>query len=247
MQMAKKPLRDTEAHRRGGDQASVLGSDSPRLTRRDALGRLLELVGAATSAWLASPAFGANLGTSSSAQVVSQVPPPSYFSAEQKVTMSALVNLIIPDDPVSPGAKTAGVTDYIDFVVSHAPAEEEQAWTDGLRALDQWSEERHRSVFRNLSGAQQEELIHEMASEEQSPRTIRGSFFVRVKHITAQGFYTSKIGLMDDLKYQGNTYVDSPATCEDQFGDTKVERGAHEHSSAKAGSTCPHTPSHGAE
>jgi hypothetical protein len=157
------------------------------------------------------------------------------------------VDQIIPDDPVSAGAKTAGVADYIDFVVSHAPALEQQAWMDGLRALDQWSEEHHRSAFRNLSGAQQEELIQEMAGEEQSPRTLRGRFFGRVKHITAQGFYTSKIGLMDDLKYQGNTYVDSPATCEDQFGNTKMERGAHEHGSAKAGTGCPHSHSHGAE
>ena len=190
------------SHRRSEGRPIVPYSEVPTLTRRNALGRLLELAGAATSTWLALPAFGANSGALSSAQVVSQVPPSSYFSAEQKVTVSALVDLIIPDDPVSPGAKTAGVADYIDFVVSRAPAEEQQAWTDGLRALDERSEERHRSAFRNLSGAQQEELIQEMASEEQSPRTPRGNFFVRVKHITAEGFYTSKIGLIDDLKYQ---------------------------------------------
>ena len=244
MQMEKK---DSMSHCRSEGRPIVSDSEPPRLTRRDALGRLLELAGATTSAWLASLAFGANSGALSSAQVVSQALPPSYFSAEQKVTVSALVDLIIPDDPVSPGAKTAGVADYIDFVVSHAPAEEQQAWTDGLRALDEWSEERHRSAFRNLSGAQQEELIQEMASEEQSPRRPRGSFFVRVKHITAEGFYTSKIGLIDDLKYQGNTYVDSPATCEDQFGSKQAETTAHGHDSTEAGTGCPHSHSHGAE
>ena len=235
------------SHPRSEDQAIALDSKAPGLTRRNALGLLLELAGAVTSAWLASPTFGASSGAPASAQVVPPFPPPSYFSTEQKVTLSALVDLIIPDDPISPGAKTAGVADYIDFVVSHAPAEEQQAWTDGLQALDEWSEERHRSVFRNLSGAEQEVLIQEMASEEQSPRTAQGNFFVRVKHITAEGFYTSKTGLIDDLKYQGNSYVDSPATCEDQFGSKQAEAAAHGHDSAKAGTGCPHSHSHGAE
>ena len=244
MRMEKK---DSMSHGRSEGRPIVSDSEPQRLTRRDALGRLLKLAGIATSAWLASPVFGENLGTPSPAQVASQVPLPSYFSTDQKVTVSALVNLIIPDDQVTPGAKAAGVTDYVDYVVSHAPAEEQQAWTVGLRALDEWSEERHRTVFRNLSAAQQDELIQEMASEEQSPRTPRGNFFVRVKRITAEGFYTSKIGLIDDLKYQGNTYVDSPATCEDQSGSKQAETGAHGKDSAKAGTDCTHSHSRGAE
>ena len=178
-------------------------------------------------------------GSDSAAQVAHK----SFFSPQQKAAVATLVDLLIPPDEVSPGAKAAKVEDYIDFRVANAPASEQQAWAEGLRALNQLSRAHHGGDFTALPSSQQERLLAELAREETSPRTSAGRFFVRVKHATAEGFYTSKIGLIDDLKYQGNTYVDAPATCADQFGSGPAAGVARPGNSHGAESGCPH--SHG--
>lgn len=157
---------------------------------------------------------------------------------DQKATVSALADLIIPADEVSPGAKGAGVEDYVDFVVANASREDQQAWVDGLRVLDETSRTKFGSEFRALLADQKEHLLAEIAGEETSPRTGAGRFFVRVKHAVAEGFYTSKVGLQEDLKYQGNTYVEAPATCQDQFGTGQASKDAHESGTHHSGAHC---------
>ncbi len=159
---------------------------------------------------------------------------------DQKATVSALADLIIPADEVSPGAKAAGVEDYVDFVVASESREVQQAWVDGLRALDETSRTKFGSDFRALPAGQQEQLLAEIAGEEASPRTGASRFFVRVKHAVAEGFYTSKVGLQDDLKYQGNTYVEAPATCQDQFGSGQASKDAPEPDAHHSGAHCEH-------
>ena len=211
------------------------------LTRRRALGRLLELATATSSGWLALPpgrvsAEALSPAPSASGAVAPQ--PTAFFSPDQKATVSALADLIIPADEVSRGAKAAGVEDYVDFVVANASREDQQAWVDGLRVLDETSRTRFGSEFRVLLADQKEHLLAEIAGEETSPRTGAGRFFVRVKHAVAEGFYTSKIGLQEDLKYQGNTYVEAPATCQDQFGTGQASKDAHESGTHHSGAHC---------
>jgi len=218
------------------------------LDRRRALGRLLELAGAASTGWLALPSGRVNANALSPAASASDavVPQPtSFFSMDQKATVSALADLIIPADEVSPGARGAGVEDYVDFVVANASREDQQAWVDGLRALDETSRTKFGSEFRTLLANQKELLLAEIAGEETAPRTGAGRFFVRVKHAVAEGFYTSKVGLQDDLKYQGNTYVEAPATCQDQFGTGQASKDAHKSGTHHSGGHC--HPASGAE
>lgn len=166
--------------------------------------------------------------------------PRAFFSLDQKATISALADLIIPADEVSPGAKAAGVEDYVDFVVANESRDVQQAWTDGLRALDKTSRAKFGNEFRAASADQQEKLLAEIAGEETSPRTGAGRFFVRVKRAVAEGFYTSKIGLQDDLKYQGNTYVEAPATCADQFGSGQAENDGRKPNAHHSATHCDH-------
>jgi len=225
--------------------ATGAGAEDWGLTRRDALRRLLDLATAASSAWLALPTArvsGLEPSLANSISEPSAARGASYLSADQKVTVSALVHIIIPADPISPGAKAAGVADYIDFHIAHASPEEQQAWADGLLVLDQSSKERFGGAFTALPADGQETLLAEMAGEETSPQTPAGHFFVRVKHAAAEGFYTSKIGLIDDLKYQGNTYVEAPATCDDQFGSNQASRGLHGAGADEPGMRCHNSP-----
>jgi len=217
----------------------------PGLTRRRALGRLLELATAASSGWLALPSGRVSaqaLSPAANASGALTQHTTSFFSIDQKATVSALADLIIPADEVSLGAKGAGVEDYVDFVVANASREDQQAWVDGLRVLDESSRTKFGSGFRALPADQKEHLLAEIAGEETSPRTGAGRFFVRVKRAVAEGFYTSKIGLQDDLKYQGNSYVEAPATCQDQFATGPAAKDAHESGTQHSGAHCHPAP-----
>jgi hypothetical protein len=43
--------------------------------------------------------------------------------------------------------------------------------------------------------------------QDQGPDAVSESFFVELKAWTTRGYYTSKIGLHDELEYKGNTLL----------------------------------------
>lgn len=118
-----------------------------------------------------------------------------------------LTELIIPTDE-SPGAKEAQVAAYIDFIVSAAAeydASLQRAWTEGLKLLDRLSREKYERDFREISTRKKEILLGEMSLPERQPhQTHPGYKFYRlIKEMTVEGFYTSRVGLVDVLGYQG--------------------------------------------
>jgi len=136
---------------------------------------------------------------------------PQFFSPEEYRSVEILTELIIPTDD-QPGAKEAQVARYIDFVVFSAAEfkpELQKEWSQGLAALDKLSQQKHGQAFRDLSHAQQEALLTEMSLPEHDPKaTHEGfAFYRQVKEMTVEGFYTSKIGLVDVLGYQGRTFL----------------------------------------
>jgi len=150
-------------------------------------------------------------GAAQAAPEASASSAPQFFSPQEYRTVEALTELIIPTDD-QPGAKEAQVARYIDFVVFSASEFEPQLqkdWIDGLALLDKLSGQKYSHPFRDLSAAQQEALLTEMSAPEHDPHaTHEGyAFYRRVKGMTVEGFYTSKIGLVDVLGYQGRTYL----------------------------------------
>lgn len=136
---------------------------------------------------------------------------PQFFSAPEFRTVEILTELIIPTDD-QPGAKEAQVARYIDFVVFSAAEFEPQLqkdWIDGLALLEKLSSQKYGHAFRDLTAAQQEALLTEMSAPEHDPKaTHEGfAFYRRVKEMTVEGFYTSKIGLVEVLGYIGRTYL----------------------------------------
>jgi gluconate 2-dehydrogenase gamma chain len=142
---------------------------------------------------------------------------PKFFSAEQYRTVEILADLIIPTDD-QPGAKEAQVARYIDFVVfsarEHMPQLQKQ-WSEGLALLDKLSHEKYGLPFRDLTAVQQVALLTEMSQPEHDPKATHPgfTFYKLVKETTVEGFYTSKIGLVDVLGYQGCTYLSEFPGC----------------------------------
>ncbi len=142
---------------------------------------------------------------------------PKFFSPEQYSTVEILTELIIPTDD-QPGAREAQVARYIDFVVfsaaEHLPHLQKE-WRQGLATLEELSQQNQGRAFRDLSASQQQALLTEMSLPEHDHQASHPGFeFYRlVKGMTVEGFYTSKIGLVDVLGYQGCTYLSEFPGC----------------------------------
>jgi len=135
---------------------------------------------------------------------------PQFFKSGDFKTIELLVEMILPTDD-KPGAKEAKVADYVDFVVFSARELEpslQGEWTDGLVFLDRESQKQFGKVFRMASMAERENLLSEMSLPERdlSARHEGYRFFRLVKNMTVEGFYTSRIGLIEVLDYQGLGY-----------------------------------------
>jgi len=132
---------------------------------------------------------------------------PRFFKPDEFKTVEALTERILPTDD-TPGAKEARVARYIDFVVSAASEFQpslQREWTQGLSLLDRLSREKYQRAFREIPTGDQEALLTEMSLPEHKPGASHPGFdlYRLVKEMTVEGFYTSRLGLIDVLGYKG--------------------------------------------
>ena len=118
-----------------------------------------------------------------------------FFTPEEYTVVDELTEIIIPADEKSGGAKAARVVDYIDSRLAEAfdPAERDDFRT-GLKP------------YLAAPSAERESLLRRANEDEKRPKTPDGKFFRLLKEHTVRGYYTSKIGIHDDLDYKGNVY-----------------------------------------
>jgi hypothetical protein len=134
---------------------------------------------------------------------------PGYFSDAEFEVVTRLADLIIPETD-TPGAVGADVPAYIDLVVG-GNAELQSIFRPGLRALDQASHDEHGKGFLQLTEQQQIDLLTHWAAaaDKRLPDHEGGRFFRAVKNLTADGYYTSRTGLVEELRYKGNMALES--------------------------------------
>jgi hypothetical protein len=130
-----------------------------------------------------------------------------FFNAGQMALITTVSELIIPTDSHSPGAREAEVPQFIDLMISESSAETKKLWTDGLAAIDKLSREKNQVEFNKATNEQQVALLTEISKNEMKPVTLEERFFKEIKNRTIDGYYTSKIGITQELKYKGNTYL----------------------------------------
>ncbi len=136
-----------------------------------------------------------------------------FLSAAQHDLLDALTEVILPSDDQSTGARAANVARYIDIVVADGSPQVKERWVSGLEAVSQLAEERFGRSFSECNDAQQDEIVAEMARCEESPESELQRFFARVKRATIDGYYTSQVGIHEELAYKGNTAVDEFSGC----------------------------------
>jgi hypothetical protein len=142
---------------------------------------------------------------------------PRFFNQQDFETISRITDLIIPDTD-TPGAIRAGVPAYVDYVVA-GQTDHQLLVSDGLRWLDGESLRVAEKRFLELSEAQQMSILEPLceASDSNSHALARNvQFFALIKNLTADGYYTSRIGLMDELQYKGDKVLAKYPACSEQ-------------------------------
>jgi hypothetical protein len=142
---------------------------------------------------------------------------PLTLTAEQRRTVSALCDVIIPADEKSPSASSVGVPDLIDEWIS-APYPEQQSdktqLLEGLAWLDSESKKRFQKSFVNLTDDQKRQICDDICYLPNAKPELKtaASFFAKFRNLTAGGFYTTPTG-WKDVEYLGNvalTKFDGP-------------------------------------
>ncbi len=179
------------------------------IARRELLRRLsLAGFGAATS-----PAWARALASLASAEEhvhadapVSTAPDwkPSFLSADQDRLVTAIAEAIIPATD-TPGATAAFVNRYVDALLQDADKHERDDFLRGLK----WMDDRCQSLFgaTYLASTPQEQnaLLTVISSQDNSSAAdqVGCEFFDDMKVKTIVGYYTSEVGIRDELKDGG--------------------------------------------
>jgi hypothetical protein len=133
-------------------------------------------------------------------------PVPKVLSPGDLATLDALAEAILPADERSPGARAARVAEYIDLLLSESEAEARAHWLAGLAAVNEVARARWGASFEALDTDQAGALLTLWSANEQAPQTPLEIFFKQTKDATIRGYYTSEIGIHQELRYKGNTF-----------------------------------------
>jgi len=142
------------------------------------------------------------------ASAFAQTKAPLFFTKEEFALVDELTELIIPAGDHSPGARAAQVARYIDFRLSESFEEQPKTqWRDGLKVIEQLSQEMNGNTFLESSPEQRVTLLTRISQNEMKPSKPEEFFFKELKSRTARAYYTSKIGIHNEMEYKGNTYL----------------------------------------
>jgi hypothetical protein len=130
---------------------------------------------------------------------------PLFFTKEEFALVDELTELIIPADDHSPGAREAQAAAYIDFRLSDSFDDQPRTlWRDGLKLIEQISQEMHGRSFLACTPEERVALLTRISQNEASPVKPEELFFRELKSRTARAYYTSKIGIHNEMEYKGN-------------------------------------------
>jgi gluconate 2-dehydrogenase gamma chain len=134
---------------------------------------------------------------------------PKFFPEHQYKTLRALCQAIIPSDQESGGAIEAGAPEFLDLLSSENKDLQLQLG-GGIMWLDSTCRERYGQTYLQCAPGQRTEMLDLIAfrkNADKDPRLRPGiEFFATLRKYTADGFFTSEIGIQY-LGYVGNTYL----------------------------------------
>jgi len=181
------------------------------IERREVLRILTVAAGVATFPGFSKWTFACTHIGNPLAHIKPAVYRPIFFTTPEYALVEHLTDLIIPSDD-TPGARDAGVSEFVDLTVSRDP-ELQRDFRYGLTWLNMRSDETGGKTFVMLNPDQQTALLESLAYKKKfrAGDEPGRKFFDLVREYTVMGFYTSEIGLKE-LDYPGlRFYAESPA------------------------------------
>lgn len=163
------------------------------------------------SKWICAAQHSTDHAMSTGMQVRPAAYSPQFFSLDEYALVNQLTGIIIPKDE-SPGAREAGVSEFIDFMAANDP-EIQQPFRDGLRWLNEQARKTNGNDFAHLSAEQQNVMLRSVAYREHyvPGQQLGQKFFILMRRYTVMGYYTSRMGL-EELDFPGlRLYTESPA------------------------------------
>ncbi len=129
---------------------------------------------------------------------------PKVLSARQDETVTSLCELIIPETD-TPGAKAALVNRTIDLALASAPPADRASFLAGLAWMDARSTALFATDVRAATPAQQTDLLTRLSSEAGGATEDKTGtdFFAALKSMTIAAYYTTPIGLRQELGDDG--------------------------------------------
>ncbi len=168
------------------------------MKRRNAIGRILLIGGGSIAAYSGYKWWDWNKG------------PDLAYLEHNKDLIAALAESIIPATD-SPGAKEAGVHEYIIVMVKDCTEKKAQnKFIDGLKELQRYCSFSFSKTFQQCSLQQQQQTLKHFEERGKSNNGIIGkvesrffgqSFFATLKKYTAEGYCTSEAGATKGLSY----------------------------------------------
>jgi gluconate 2-dehydrogenase gamma chain len=129
----------------------------------------------------ATHATGAGLGT--------------FFNAQDAATVAAFTERLMPGAPGKPGARDAGVLNYIDLALSGAYSELQEFYRRGLAQLDAYCRKAYSEPFARLDSAKQDEVIAALEQGKAAGFTwpTAQAFFDTIRTHTFEGMFADPV------------------------------------------------------
>jgi hypothetical protein len=165
--------------------------------RRD----LLRLLGGASIIAGLTPEQLLALGRSTHRALGSAPSALGFFDAHQLHTVAAAGERIVPETD-TPGALAARCHLFTERIVAdHYPPARQRRFIDGLVDLDRRSSAMHGRLFIQVDDAQRDAVLVAVESDAYAARPDGADSFWRdLKYLTLYGYYTSEIGIEEELK-----------------------------------------------
>lgn len=182
------------------------------IERREVLRILTMAAAAATFPGFSKWSFACGHLGNAVAQIKPAMYRPLFFNAPEYALIERLTDIIIPSD-ATPGARDAGVSEFIDLMVSR-DAGLQSGFRAGLAWLNAHSQKTQGKQFLRLPPSQQAALLEPLAYKAKFRKGEEKGreFFQLLREYTVMGFYTSEIGLKE-LDFPGLKFYDASPSC----------------------------------
>ena len=119
----------------------------------------------------------------------------AFFNHDDAATIAAFAERLMPGAPGKPGAREAGVLNYIDLALAGAYADHQDVYRRGLAQLDAYCRATYRLPFAQLGAAQQDEVIRALEEGSAAGFTWPAAqeFFTTIRTHTMEGMFADPI------------------------------------------------------